>query len=161
MNLPRIFRGLASAVALAGFVAFGIWLLQFLLMPQSAGRVNYADFQRLLDDGQVQRVVIRENQAEVTLKAATSIDVSNASQARQVRSFSVSLPTSSATPDSTLIRQLEQKGVELRFERPRQWLGILLNLLPIILMVIIPVLLFFTLVLWVVLRRSPTAPTQQ
>ena len=46
----------------------------------------------------------------------------------------VRVPGHLTTPDSTLIPLMQQEHVDLRFEQPRQWLGILLNVLPVILL---------------------------
>ena len=115
-------------------------LALFLMFSQAplSGRssVNYTQFKSLLEGGQVERVIVRENNANVTLKQPTPIDVNTASgpQEREVKDFSVRLPGSVATPDDNLIPLMQQQGVDLRFEQPSQWLGILLNFLPIILL---------------------------
>ncbi|MVN88436.1 ATP-dependent zinc metalloprotease FtsH [Deinococcus sp. HMF7620] len=115
-------------------------LALFLMFSQApmSGRssVNYNEFKSLLERDQVERVVVRENNAAVTLKAPTDVQVNTAQglQPRELRDFSVRLPSSLATPDGGLINELEDRGVQLRFEQPSQWLGILLNFLPIILL---------------------------
>ena len=115
-------------------------LALFLMFSQAplSGRssVNYTQFKSLLEGGQVERVIVRENNANVTLKQPTSVEVNTASgpQKRDIKDFSVRLPSSQATPDTSLITQMQQQGVDLRFEQPSQWLGILLNFLPIILL---------------------------
>ncbi|UBV42482.1 ATP-dependent zinc metalloprotease FtsH [Deinococcus taeanensis] len=115
-------------------------LALFLMFSQApmSGRssVNYNEFKSLLERGQVERVVVRENNAAVTLRAPTRVQVNTASglQPREIQDFSVRLPSSLATPDNSLINQIEQQNVALRFEQPSQWLSILLNFLPIILL---------------------------
>lgn len=115
-------------------------LALFLMFSQSSNMtrvsVNYNVFKNLLEQGKIERVVVTENNATVTLKEKTSVQVNTPQglQPRDLEGFSVRLPSSLATPDSTLIQQMEQKGVELRFDQPSQWLGILLNFLPIILL---------------------------
>ncbi|GAA5533511.1 ATP-dependent zinc metalloprotease FtsH [Deinococcus aluminii] len=114
-------------------------LALFLMFSQApmSGRasVNYNDFKNLLTQGKIERVVVQEGQASVDLKAPTSVPVIGAPQPRQVEHFTVRLPSNQATPDSSLINQLETQGVNYRFEAPSQWLGILLNFLPIILLI--------------------------
>ncbi|MBZ9713464.1 ATP-dependent zinc metalloprotease FtsH [Deinococcus multiflagellatus] len=117
-------------------------LALFLMFSQAplSGRtsVSYNQFKDLLREGKVAQVVVRENNASVTLKEATQITLpgpaNQAPRTTSVEGFNVLLPSSQATPDSGLISELERQNVQLRFERPSQWLGILLNFLPIILL---------------------------
>ncbi|GBF06822.1 ATP-dependent metalloprotease FtsH [Deinococcus aerius] len=113
-------------------------LALFLMFSQApmSGRasVNYNVFKNLLEQGRIERVVVQENVARVTLKEPTTVDVNGAAQPRPVTDFTVRLPSNQATPDSGLIGQLEAQGVNYRFEQASQWLGILLNFLPIILL---------------------------
>ncbi|ALW90148.1 ATP-dependent zinc metalloprotease FtsH [Deinococcus actinosclerus] len=115
-------------------------LALFLMFSQAplSGRssVNYTQFKTLLEGGQVERVIVRESNANVTLKQPTSVEVNTAGgpQKRDIKDFTVRLPGSVATPDGNLIPLMQQQNVDLRFEQPSQWLGILLNFLPIILL---------------------------
>ncbi|MFT2720807.1 ATP-dependent zinc metalloprotease FtsH [Deinococcus sp. A31D244] len=117
-------------------------LALFLMFSQApiSGRtsVNYNEFKALLEQDKVSQVIVRENTATVTLKESTRIPLPTPAgqqpRTTDTRSFTVRLPSSVATPDSGLITQLEQQNVDLRFEQPSQWLGILLNFLPIILL---------------------------
>ncbi|MEF2280199.1 ATP-dependent zinc metalloprotease FtsH [Deinococcus sp. YIM 134068] len=114
-------------------------LALFLMFSQApmSGRasVDYNVFKDLLEQGSVQRVVVRENVAQVTLEEPTSVTVANSPTPREVSAFTVRLPSSQATPDSTLLQQLRAQNVDFRFDAPSQWLGILLNFLPIILLI--------------------------
>ncbi|WP_155298686.1 ATP-dependent zinc metalloprotease FtsH [Deinococcus kurensis] len=115
-------------------------LALFLMFSQAplSGRssVNYTQFKTLLENGQVERVIVRESNANVTLKQPTSVEVNTAGgpQKRDIKDFTVRLPGSVATPDGNLIPLMQRQNVDLRFEQPSQWLGILLNFLPIILL---------------------------
>ncbi|WP_034385830.1 ATP-dependent zinc metalloprotease FtsH [Deinococcus sp. YIM 77859] len=113
-------------------------LALFLMFSQApmSGRasVDYNVFKSLLEQGRIERVVVQEGVATVRLKEPTRVEVANAPQPREVQDFTVRLPTNQAVPDSSLIGQLEAQGVNYRFEAASQWLGILLNFLPIILM---------------------------
>ncbi|ABF46476.1 MULTISPECIES: ATP-dependent zinc metalloprotease FtsH [Deinococcus] len=113
-------------------------LALFLMFSQApmSGRasVSYNEFKDLLAQGKIERVVVQESQAQVTLKEPTRVDVSGAPTPREVRSFSVRLPGNQATPDAGLIQQLQAQGVNYRFEAPSQWWGILSTFLPIILL---------------------------
>lgn len=113
-------------------------LALFLMFSQApmSGRasVSYNEFKDLLAQGKIERVVVQENQAQVTLKEPTRVDVSGSATPREVSSFSVRLPGNQATPDSGLIQQLQAQGVNYRFEAPSQWWGILSTFLPIILL---------------------------
>ncbi|PTA68763.1 ATP-dependent zinc metalloprotease FtsH [Deinococcus arcticus] len=117
-------------------------LALFLMFSQApiSGRtsVSYDQFKDLLGEGKVAQVVVRENNATVTLKAPTQITVpgpaNQAPRTPTVENFTVLLPNNQAIRDETLIPELERQDVQLRFERPSQWLGILLNFLPIILL---------------------------
>ncbi|GGL97094.1 ATP-dependent zinc metalloprotease FtsH [Deinococcus aerophilus] len=114
--------------------------LMFSQMP-STGRVNvnYNEFKSLLEQDRVQQVIVRESNATVTLKGPTQVDLptqgNQPARTTDLSAFTVRLPSSLATPDSSLINQLETRGVDYRFEAPSQWLGILLNFLPIILLI--------------------------
>lgn len=114
-------------------------LALFLMFSQAptSGRasVNYNVFKDLLAQDRVERVVVRDGVAQVTLTQPTSVEVIGAPEPREVPGFSVRLPSNQATPDSGLINQLETQGVDYRFEAPSQWLGILLNFLPILLLI--------------------------
>ncbi|WP_019586454.1 ATP-dependent zinc metalloprotease FtsH [Deinococcus apachensis] len=113
-------------------------LALFLMFSQApmSGRasVNYNVFKNLLEQGKIEQVVVQENVARVTLKEPTAVAVNGSAQPREVPNFTVRLPSNQATPDSGLINQLEAQGVNYRFEQASQWLGILLNFLPIILL---------------------------
>ncbi|SMB89037.1 ATP-dependent zinc metalloprotease FtsH [Deinococcus hopiensis] len=110
--------------------------LMFSQTPRSTS-VNYNVFKDLLSQGKVQQVVVREGQAEVFLKEPTPVAVGNPApsvQPKAIQRFNVRLPNSQAAPDSSLIQQLQAQGVNYRFEQASQWLGIVLNFLPIILL---------------------------
>ena len=94
------------------------------------------EFQSLLEAGQVQRVVVRGQQATVTLKQPVPVQTltPGGPATRDAREVRVRVPGHLTTPDSTLIPLMQQEHVDLRFEQPRQWLGILLNVLPVILL---------------------------
>ncbi|GAA5513517.1 ATP-dependent zinc metalloprotease FtsH [Deinococcus carri] len=114
-------------------------LALFLMFSQAPmnGRVNvsYNEFKDLLAQGKIERVVVQENQAQVTLKEPTPVDVAGSDTPRTLPGFNVRLPGNQATPDSGLIGQLQTQGVDYRFEAPSQWFAILINLLPIILLI--------------------------
>ncbi|WP_221090265.1 ATP-dependent zinc metalloprotease FtsH [Deinococcus aquaedulcis] len=117
-------------------------LALFLMFSQApiSGRtsVSYDQFKNLLGEGKVAQVVVRESNAAVTLKEPTQITLpgpgNQAPRTPTVERFNVLLPSNPATRDDTLIAELERQDVQLTFERPSQWLGILLNFLPIILL---------------------------
>lgn len=109
-------------------------LALFLMFSQAplTGRssVSYNEFKNLLEQGKVERVVATDSSATVTLKEATSVK----DGATPVKSFNVRLPGNQATPDPTLLSEMQAKGVDYSFQAPSQWLGIVLNFLPIILL---------------------------
>ncbi|GGL85351.1 ATP-dependent zinc metalloprotease FtsH [Deinococcus aerolatus] len=113
--------------------------LMFSQTPNGRVNVNYNEFKTLLDQGSVSQVVVRENNANVVLKAPTDVKrATNPGQQAQTintQQFTVRLPSGLAVPDSSLIPALEAQNVDYRFEAPSQWLGILLNFLPIILLI--------------------------
>ena len=116
-------------------------LALFLMFSQTSlpGRttVNYNQFKSLLADNRIESVIVRENNATVRTKDGTTLPVQTPQgvQQRPVQQFTVRLPGSAATPDATLITQLEARNVQYRFEAPSQWLNILLSLLPILLLI--------------------------
>ncbi len=118
-------------------LVLGLFLM-FLNLPGS-GRytVNYNEFKSLLEQGRVERVTVRQDLASVLLKEPGKVNVitPQGQVARDgVENLTVRLPGNQATPDSTLIPQLEERGVDYRFEAPSQWFSILINFLPIILL---------------------------
>ncbi|MBB6017191.1 ATP-dependent metallopeptidase FtsH/Yme1/Tma family protein [Deinococcus radiopugnans] len=133
---------LLPGVAALLLVAAGAWL--FWTQLRSPPSVTYAQFQTLLDGGQVSRVVVREITATVDLR-----------EPARPATVRVRLPSSLAVPDSSLITELETQNVDYRFEAPSQWLGILLNVLPVILLIGVPVFFLTILLLWLLRRRSP------
>ncbi|KEF34914.1 MULTISPECIES: ATP-dependent zinc metalloprotease FtsH [Deinococcus] len=110
--------------------------LMFSQAPNGArATVSYNVFKNLLAQDRVEQVVVRDNVAQVRLTEPTEVTVVNGQQPIQTDRFTVRLPGNQATPDPTLISQLEQQGVDYRFEAPSQWLAILLNFLPILLLI--------------------------
>ncbi|MFC4426814.1 ATP-dependent zinc metalloprotease FtsH [Deinococcus navajonensis] len=116
-------------------------LALFLMFSQTGnmGRstVNYNVFKSLLDQGQIKSLVVREDTATVTLNGPSRVAVNTAQgpQLREnVQGFTVRLPGSLATPDSSLIPQLQAKNVDYSFAAPSQWLSIFVSLLPIFLL---------------------------
>ena len=99
--------------------------------------VDYSTFKNLVSDGKVAQVVSTGDVANVTLKAETPVPVTvgSTTQNRPLTTFRVRLPNSSATPDSNLTSQLQQQGVSYSYQAPSQWLGLLINFLPILLLI--------------------------
>ncbi|GGL01841.1 hypothetical protein GCM10010844_20450 [Deinococcus radiotolerans] len=123
-------------LALALLAALGVWGLAWWSGARTQV-VPFAAFQSLLEAGQVQRVVVRGQQATVTLKQPVPIQTltPGGPATREAREVRVRVPGHLTTPDSNLIPLMQQQHVDLRFEQPSQWLGILLNLLPVLLLV--------------------------
>ncbi|MEF2280198.1 ATP-dependent metallopeptidase FtsH/Yme1/Tma family protein [Deinococcus sp. YIM 134068] len=155
MRLRHLFRGLLLALPIAVFALFGVWMLKSLFWPAS---VPYAEFGRLLEAGRVERVVVREDVARVVLEEPASVSVMGSSTPRELSAFTVRLPSSQATPDSALLQQLQAQGVDFRFEPPSQWLGILLNFLPVLLLLAIPGLFLLAVLLVLTVRRRAPDP---
>ncbi|WP_414657886.1 ATP-dependent zinc metalloprotease FtsH [Deinococcus sp. VB343] len=117
-------------------LVLGLFLM-FSNMPGS-GRytVTYSEFKSLVSQGRVERVTARDDVATVTLKAPGQVNVITAQgpAQREAKDLTVRLPANRAIPDSTLIPQLEEKGVDYQFAAPSQWLSLVVNFLPIILL---------------------------
>ena len=98
--------------------------------------VDYSTFKTLLSQGQVQQVVSTGDVATVTLKQEAQVPdpAAGAGQTRPLKQFTVRLPNSSATPDSTLTTQLQAQGVNYSYAAPSQWLNLLATFLPILLL---------------------------
>ncbi len=119
--------------------------LMFTAVPLGgSATVNYNTFKSLIAQGQVSQVVMQSGTASVRLKAATDVPVivGGGTQSRSIDSFQVKLPNNLATPDSGLQNDLSAKNVQVRFEEPSQWLGLLINLLPVLLMIGLFVFIF-------------------
>lgn len=114
-------------------------LALFLMFSQAPGgaraTVGYNVFKDLLAQDRVEQVIVRDSVATVTLTEPTEVPVVGAQQPVRAERVTVRLPGSQATPDPTLISQLEAQGVNYRFDAPSQWLAILLNFLPILLLI--------------------------
>lgn len=134
---PRRPVSVLTALLLA-VIGLGLWWAQVKMPPG----VTYAQFQTLLEGGQVSRVVVRETTATVDLR-----------EPARPAAVSLRLPGGLALPDSPLIAELDRRNVAYRFEAPNQWLGILLNFLPILLLIGIPALFLALLLRWL-LRRA-------
>ncbi len=140
-GMPLSRRFLTGLAALLLVVAgLGVLWTQLRAPPT----VTYAQFQTLLDGGQVSRVVVRDQTATVNLRGP-----------ERPSAVRVRLPSGLAVPESSLIPALEAQNVDYRFEAPSPWLGILLNFLPIILLIGVPVFFLTILAVWLMRRRSP------
>ena len=119
--------------------------LMFTAVPLGgAATVNYNTFKSLIAQGQVSQVVMQSGTAAVTLKAPTDVPVivGSTTQTRSIDNFRVKLPNNLATPDAGLQNDLSAKNVQVRFEEPSQWLGLIVSLLPVLLMVGLFVFIF-------------------
>jgi ATP-dependent Zn protease len=125
-----------GVLALALLAALGVWGVSWWSGAR-AQVVPYAEFRSLLETGQVERVVVRGETATVTLEQPVPVQVLTPGGlvTRDVREVRVRVPRELATPDTNLIAQMERQNVDLRFEQPTQWAGILLNFLPVLLLV--------------------------
>ncbi|MCP2014354.1 ATP-dependent Zn protease [Deinococcus sp. HSC-46F16] len=156
MSLSRLPRFLALALPLLVFTLFGLWLLRTAFPTSST--VSYPDFTRLLEAGQVEQVVVRDDVAQVRLTEPAEVPVMNGPQPVQTDRFAVHLPGNQATPDASLISQLEGQGVAYRFEAPSQWFGIGLNFLPVLLFFLLPLAVLAALLAVLARRGRPRTP---
>jgi cell division protease FtsH len=110
--------------------------LMFTNIPNGRATVDYSTFKNLLNQGAVQQVISTGDVANVILKQETQVPdpAAGAGQTRPLKTFSVRLPNSSATPDSTLTTQLQAQGVNYSYAAPSQWLNLLATFLPILLL---------------------------
>ncbi|WP_155298687.1 ATP-dependent metallopeptidase FtsH/Yme1/Tma family protein [Deinococcus kurensis] len=124
-----------GVLALALLAALGVWGLSWWSGAR-AQMVPYTEFRSLLETGQVARVVVRDQQATVTLKQAVPVRVltPGGPVTRDAREVRVRVPGELATSGSALMPLLQERNVALRFEYPSQWLGVALNVLPVILL---------------------------
>ncbi|GGS00031.1 hypothetical protein GCM10008960_28360 [Deinococcus sedimenti] len=126
-----------GVLALVLLAALGVWGVSWWSGAR-AQVVPYAEFRSLLEAGQVARVVarvvVRGETATVTLKQGMPVQVltPGGPSTREVR---VRVTRELAAPDASLIPLMQERNVDLRFEQPTQWLGILLNFLPVLLLV--------------------------
>ncbi|WP_119675253.1 ATP-dependent metallopeptidase FtsH/Yme1/Tma family protein [Deinococcus sp. RM] len=131
LGVPAL--GLLGLVLLA---ALGVWGVTWWSGAR-AQVVPYAEFRSLLEAGQVERVVVRGQTATVTLEQPVPVQVltPGGPSTRDVREVRVRVTRELATPDASLISLIQERNVDLRFEQPTQWLGVLLNFLPVLLLV--------------------------
>ncbi|MVN88435.1 hypothetical protein GO986_16965 [Deinococcus sp. HMF7620] len=154
---PSLWPVAGGVLALLCFAALGLLGWQWLAGGRAAP-VPYAEFQRLLAAGQIERVVVRETGAAVTLTAPAEVQVNTVQgvQPRELRDFSVQLPSSLALPGSRLMNDLNEQGVQWRFEPSGPWPGLLLNGLPPLLFLALFVALPLTLLILLAWRaRRP------
>ncbi|SEJ31010.1 cell division protease FtsH [Deinococcus reticulitermitis] len=119
-------------------LVLGLYLMLSNIPGSGRYTVNYNEFKDLLGQGQVERVVVAEGNAQVTLKAPRTVTVSTAQgdvERENVRDVVVRLPGSAATPDQSLLTELERQNVNFKFNAPSQWGAILFNFLPILLLI--------------------------
>ncbi|ALW90147.1 hypothetical protein AUC44_15655 [Deinococcus actinosclerus] len=120
-----------GVLALALLAALGVWGLSWWSGAR-AQAVPYPEFRSLLEAGQVARVVVRGETATVTLEQPVLTPGGPAT--RDARELRVRVPGEVITSDTHLRALIQQQRVDLRFEAPHQWPGILLNVLPVILL---------------------------
>ena len=123
---------------------FNPWLILLLVLglylvfansPVTGQReVGYTTFKQLVAAGKVQSVALTDNTADVKLKAPTEVATLGGTAA-SIDSFQTTLITNPATPDSNLIAQLQQQGVQVEQRRQSIWPSLLINFLPILLIV--------------------------
>ncbi|CAM3425361.1 hypothetical protein DESA109040_12165 [Deinococcus saxicola] len=110
-------------------------------------RVTYAQFQALLESGQVSRVVVRGNAATVNLRRPA-----------QPAAVSLRLPegvTTSGSPESArFTAQITAHTGDYQTEPSGKWIGVLLILLPILLPIGLPAMCLALLLLWLIRRRA-------
>lgn len=136
-----LLRWLLPGLAVLCLATAGLWLIfTQVLRPQA---VTYAQFQALLDTGQVSRVVIQESRATVNLRPPA-----------RPTSVSLRLPSSLAVPDSPLIAELDRQNVEYQFQTPGQWLNLFLAFLPLLLLLGVPAFCLTIFLLWLMRRRA-------
>ncbi|MBZ9713465.1 ATP-dependent metallopeptidase FtsH/Yme1/Tma family protein [Deinococcus multiflagellatus] len=145
MTKPRVpapfWPVLGGVLALCVFAALGLLGWRALAGLQSTP-LSDADFRSSLSAGQVQAVVVRGKAAQVSLRTDD-------------RPYRLAWPEP-LTSDRALLSELKRQNVTLRFEQPNQWLGILLNFLPIILLALfmaLPLVLLGALFVWLRERR--------
>ncbi|MHA0042594.1 ATP-dependent metallopeptidase FtsH/Yme1/Tma family protein [Deinococcus sp. PEB2-63] len=121
-----------GVLTLALLAALGVWGVSWWSGAR-AQVVPYTELRSLLEAGQVERVDVRSETATVTLEQPVLTPSGPATRdARQVR---VRVPEQVIVSDTRLMALIQQQRVDLRFEQPSQWPGILLNFLPVLLLV--------------------------
>ncbi len=125
-----------GVLTLALLAALGVWGLTWWSGAR-AQVVPYTEFRSLMKAGQVARVVVQGETATVRLNQGLPVRVLTPGgpvtrDARQVR---VRVPGEVITSDTHLMALIQQQRVDLRVKQPSQWLGILLNVLPVLLLV--------------------------
>lgn len=98
--------------------------------------VSYTTFTQLVKDQKVESVEIdgSASTALVKLRAPENIQAVNG-QERSVQTFRVNLVSDSALPDTTLIPDLKEAGVQVHKQLPNQWWGLLISFGPVLLLV--------------------------
>ncbi len=124
---------------------FNPWLILLLVLglylvfansPVGGQReVGYTTFKQLVADGKVASVALTDNTAAVKLKSPTEVQTLGGTSATTLDSFQTTLITNPATPDSNLITQLQQQGVQVEQRRQSIWPSLLINFLPILLII--------------------------
>lgn len=110
-------------------------------------RVSYSEFRDLLAQGKVAQVEMVQDtgQAKIQLKEKIEIPIKGTDRTQSVDSFSARFPTNAATPDSSLMNELREKGVKFDVSEGSQWLPLLSLLWP---------LLFLGMMYWFFMRAQ-------
>lgn len=125
--------GVLGLVLLA---ALGVWGVSWWSGAR-AQVVPYTEFRSLLENGQVERVVVRGETATVTLEQPVPVQflTPGGPVTRDVREVRIRVPGELATFDTTLVSLMQERNVDLRVEQPTQRLGVALNFLPVLLLI--------------------------
>ncbi|PTA68762.1 hypothetical protein [Deinococcus arcticus] len=139
---------LGGLLALGLFAVLGLLGWQALARSQSAP-LSAAEFRSLLEAGQVERVVVRGEVAQVSLQG-------------QRRTHRLAWPDGRpGSPDGPLLRALDRQDVEVRFEQRAPWLALLLGALPPLLALALFVALPLTLLGLLLWRLRVARPGQR
>jgi cell division protease FtsH len=111
--------------------------------------ISYDNFLQQVDQGAVKQVIITDNLAEIKFDQQVKFTTINGDEI--TGSTARTLLPSIGTPDNNLISKLNDKKINYSFQNPSNWLPLLLNFLPIVL------LIFF---FWLIFMRSSGAQGQ-
>ncbi|WP_027480589.1 ATP-dependent zinc metalloprotease FtsH [Deinococcus pimensis] len=124
---------------------FNPWLILLLVLglylvfannPVGARpEIDYTTFKNLVSEGRVESVFLSGGNATVTLKEAQNVDVVGRDAPVSSQTFTTRLLSNPATPDNSLIQQLQASGVRVRQQAQSIWPQILFNFLPLLLFV--------------------------
>ena len=141
-NNQRPGGGLWTVLFIGSIIAFFIFMMIRTMMPQDLNVIEYSEFVRMIDEGEVSEVVIGADRITIVPAEKEGSSVANPFFPQSVKY----LYTGKVEEDETLTARLLENGIKVSGEIPDNsgevWYFLLTTVLPIGLMVVLTIVLF-------------------